>query len=124
MGGLSAAIIGYDATDALANYLRQHDLPAGNSSYKPLLHRLENETSTPIFLASLEDVGDAPRVFLCFYVDYMINVYDCAELMAVAVPTQFERVKDLLGIEGDLRRVFAPRGHIFSWDSKGRKRLI
>ena len=124
MGGLSVAVVGYDATDALANYLHEHDLPAGTSSYKPLLQRLETETSTPIFLTNLEDVGGLSRVFLCFYVDYAIRVYDCAELMAVTVPPQFTRVKELLSIEGELRRVFAPQAHIFSWDSMGQKRLM
>ena len=115
---MSVAVVGYDATDAFENYLREHDLPAGT---KALLRRLEAETSTPIFLAILEDVGGVSRVFLCYYA---IKVYDCAELTAVTMPTQFERVKDLLSIEGDLRKVFAPRAHIFSWDNKGRKRLI
>jgi hypothetical protein len=123
MGGFPVAVIGYDATDALENYLNEHDLPAGNVSYKQLLQHLETETSTPIFLANIDDDGDAPRRFLCFYVDYSIRVYDCAELMAVTVPTQFERVKDVLSIEGDLRRVFAPKAHICSWDSNGRTRV-
>jgi len=84
------------------------------SSHKPLLQRLETETSTPIFLANLEDVGGLSRVFLCFYVDYTIKVYDCAELMAVTVPPQFTPVKELLSIEGDSRRVKPTSSH-FSW---------
>ena len=125
MGGFPAALIGYDATDALENYFNEHDVPEGIVSYKLLLQRLETETSAPIFMASLDDDdGDVPRRLLCFYVDYSIRVYDCAELMAVTVPAQFKRVKDVLGIEGDLRRVFAPKAHIYSWDSNGRTRVL
>ena len=36
------------------------------------------------------------------------------------VPPQFTRVKEILGIDGDLKRVFAPQGTIFSYDVDGR----
>jgi len=72
MGGLSVAVVGYDTTDALSNYLH---VTAGTSSYKPLLQRLETETSTPIFLTNLEDVGGLSRMFLCLYIDYAIKIF-------------------------------------------------
>jgi hypothetical protein len=43
--------------------------------------------------------------------------------MAVTVPPQFTRVKEILGIDGDLKRVFAPQGMIFSYDVNGRTRV-
>ena len=117
MGGLAVAVIGYDATEAIENYLDE-DADMNDSdfvwtplaAYKRLLRHLETETSMPLSLVSLEDEpGALTRMFLCFYVDDEIRIYDCAELMAVTVPPQFARVKELLGIEGDVRSVFAPK---------------
>jgi len=52
-----------------------------------------------------------------------MRVYDCEELMAVIVPPQFTRLKEILGIDGDLKRVFAPQGTIFSYDVDGKTRV-
>jgi hypothetical protein len=43
--------------------------------------------------------------------------------MAVIVPPQFTRVKELLGIDGDLKRVFVPQGVVFSYDGNGKTRM-
>jgi hypothetical protein len=77
----------------------------------------------PVSLARLEDDSGLARMFLCCYVDTHIRVYDCEELMAVTVPPRFTRVKEILGINGDLKRVFAPQGTIFSYDVNGRTRV-
>jgi hypothetical protein len=63
------------------------------------------------------------RMFLCCYVDTRIRVCDCEELMAVIVPPQFTRVKEIVGIDGDLKRIFAPQGAIFSYDGNGKTRV-
>ena len=74
----------------------------------------------PISLVRLEDFSDLTRKFLCCYVDATIRVYNYDELMAVTVPAQFTRVKEILGIDVDLKRVFAPQGTIFSYDANGK----
>lgn len=124
MGGFPIVAVGYEIGDALEKYQRQHHRDiAGLPSFKPLLQYIESELSMPISLARLEDDSNTTRVFLCCYVDTRIRVYDCEELMAVVVPPQFTRVKELLGIDGDLKRVFAPQGTIFSYDVNGRTRM-
>ena len=122
MGGLSFVAIGYEVADALERYQREHDI-AGVQSFKQLLQYIESEISIPISLARLEDDSGLTRMFLCCYVDTRIRVCDCEELMAVTVPPQFMRVKEILGIDGDLKRVFAPQGMIFSYDVNGRTRV-
>ena len=122
MGGLSFVAIGYEAADALERYQRQHDIE-GVPSFKQLLKYIESEISIPVSLVRLEDDDGLTRKFLCCYVDTRIRVYDCDELMAVKVPPQFSRVKGLLGIDGDLKRVFTPQGVIFSYDDNGRTRV-
>jgi hypothetical protein len=122
MGGFSIVAVGYEVADALERYQRQHHI-AGVPSFKQLLQYLESEISMPISLARLEDDSGLSRMFLCCYVDTHIRVYDCEELMAVTVPPQFTRVKEMLGIDGDLKRVFAPQGTIFSYDVNGRTRV-
>jgi len=122
MGGFSIVAVGYEVADALERYQRQHHI-AGVPSFKQLLRYVESEISMPISLARLEDSSGLTRMFLCCYVDTHIRVYDCEELMAVIVPPQFTRVKEMLGIDGDVKRVFAPQGTIFSYDGNGKTRV-
>jgi len=122
MGGFSTVAVGYEVGDALERYQCQHHI-SGVPSFKQLLQYVESEISMPISLARLEDSSNLTRMFLCCYVDTRIKVYDCEELMAVMVPPQFTRVKEILGIDGDLKRVFAPQGMIFSYDGNGRTRV-
>ena len=70
----------------------------------------------PISLARLEtsETSDPTRTFLCGHIDARIRVYDCEELMAM---------KETLGIDGDLKRVFGPKGMILSYDVDGRTRV-
>jgi hypothetical protein len=117
MGGLSFVAIGYEVADPLERYQRQHDI-SGVPSFKQLLQYVESEIST-----RLEDDSGLTRMFLCCYVDTRIRVCDCEELMAVIVPPQFTRVKEIVGIDGDLKRVFAPQGAIFSYDGNGKTRV-
>jgi hypothetical protein len=121
MGGFSIVAVGYEVTDALEKYQHQHHI-AGVSSFKQLLQYVESEICMHISLARLEDSTGLSRLFLCCYFDTHIRVYDCEELMAVTVPPQFTRVKEMLGIDGELKRVFAPQGTIFSYDVNGRMR--
>ena len=84
----------------------------------------ENQkTSLPLSLDRLEDLDGLNRIFLCCYVDFQTRVYDCEELAAMPVPPQFIRVTDLLGIEGDLKKVFGPQSMIFSYDADGKIRM-
>ena len=122
MGGLSFAAIGFEVADALEKYQRQHDIE-GVPSFKQLLKYIESEISIPVSLVTLEDDGGLTRKFLCCYVDTRTRVYDCDELMVVKVPLQFSRVKELLGIHDNLKRVFTPKGVIFSYDVNGRTRV-
>ena len=92
-------------------------------SFKQLLKYVKSEISIPISLAKLEDDSGLTRMFLCCYVDTRIRVCDCEELMGVIVPPQFTRVKEILGIDGDLKRLFAPQGAIFSYDTNGKTRV-
>ena len=122
MGGFSIVAIGYEVADALERYQRQHGIE-GVSSFKQLLQYVQSEASMPISLVRLEDSSGLTRMFLCCYVDTHVRVYDFEELMAVIVPPQFTRLKEILGIDGDLKRVFAPQGMIFSYDGNGKTRV-
>lgn len=124
MGGLSIAAVGYDVTEALPNYLKQHKMKPGVPTYKRLLHNLESETSTPISLARIDDKSGASSMYyLCCFLDYRDISHNTDELAGVPVPREFIRVKDLLGFEGVLERVTAPKASIFSYDSNGRTRV-
>ena len=120
MGGFPFVAVGYEVAHSALE--RQYRI-AGFPSPKQLLQHLESEISMPISLARLEDSSGLTRMFLCCYVDTRTRVYDCEELMAVIVPPQFTHVKEILGIDGDLKRVFTPQGMIFSYDVNGRTRV-
>ena len=122
MGGFSIVAIGYEVADALERYQRQYSIE-GVPSFKQLLQYVESEASMPISLVRLEDSSGLTRMFLCCYVDTRVRIYDFEELMAVIVPPQFTRLKEILGIDGDLKRVFAPQGTIFSYDVDGKTRV-
>ena len=122
MGGFPIVAVGYEVADALERYQRQHDIE-GLPSFKQFLRYVESEISIPISLARLEDSTGLTHMFLCCYVDTRIRVYDHEELMAVIVSAQFTHVKEILGIDGDLKRVFAPQGTIFSYDVNGKTRV-
>ena len=122
MGGFSIVAAGYKVVDALERYQCQHHI-AGVPSFKQLLQYLKSEISMPISLARLEDSSSLTRMFLCCYVNTHIRVYDCEELMVVTVPPQFMCAKEMLGIDGDLKRVFAPQGTIFLYNVNGRTRV-
>ena len=122
MGKFPFVAIGYEVADALERYQRQHDIE-GVPSFKQLLKYIESEISIPVSLVRLQDDDGLTRKFLCCYVNTRTRVYDCDELMVVKVPPQFSHVKELLGIEGDLNRVFTPQGVIFSYDVNGKTRV-
>jgi hypothetical protein len=122
MGGFSIVAVGYEVADALERYQHQHHI-AGVLSFKQLLQYVESEITIPVSLARLEDSSGLTRMFLCCYVDTHTRVYECEELIAVTVPPQFTRVKEMLGIDGNLKRVFAPQGVIFSYDVNGKTRV-
>jgi hypothetical protein len=87
------------------------------------MQRLEAETSTPTSLVRLDDLDGQRRMFMCCYVDYRIKLYDCEEMMGITVPQEFTRVKEVLNCNGEIRRVFGPKGTVFSYDSNGQTRV-
>jgi len=120
MGGFPIVAVGYEvAVEALERCQHQRHI----AGVKQLLQYVESEISMPISLAILEDTAGLSRMFLCCYVDTHTRVYSCEELMAVTVPPQFARAKEILGIDGNLKRVFAPKGTIISYDVNGRTRV-
>ncbi|RDB24670.1 hypothetical protein Hypma_008206 [Hypsizygus marmoreus] len=123
MGGFPFAAMGYEVTEVLEDYFTLRNTPSGAPALKELLLSLESELHTPVHFAQLEDSDGFSHILVCCYVDYQKWVYDCEELMMMKVPAQFERVKDILSIQGGLKRIFAPHGHIFSYDSSGRTRV-
>ena len=127
MVGFPIVAVGYEVgDDTIQRYLRQHHI-SGLRDIQQLLRRAESELSIPVSLVSVEDfsvsIFTPSRKFLCCYVDTRTRVCNCEELMAVIVPPQFTRVKEILGIDGDLKRIFALDGTIVSYDANGKTRV-
>jgi hypothetical protein len=123
MGGVSVAAIGYEVMNVLDEYIREQGISPENQAFKSVLRILESEASIPLALVRLEDVSGS-RTFLCFHVEYEDEkVSDCEELMEIAVPPQFARLKESMGIAGDVKRVFGPKAVVFSYGTNGRSRV-
>ncbi|KAH9952427.1 hypothetical protein BC827DRAFT_361009 [Russula dissimulans] len=45
------------------------------------------------------------------------------DLLAIPVPPAFRQLPQLMPVEGDLRRLFAPRAMISSYDQSGKSRV-
>ena len=104
----------YESVDALERGINVSTILKGFRPSNNFSQYIESEISIPVSLVGSEDDDGLTRKFLCCYVNTRIRVYDCDELMAVKVPPQFSRVKELLGIDSDLKEgIYAPRRDLF-----------
>ncbi|KAH9957572.1 hypothetical protein BC827DRAFT_1157189 [Russula dissimulans] len=101
------------------------DLPEYNNRF--LLQDFESNIGIPLALGCVEqDEGDggAPcDYYLCCFADYSGRLYNSEDLLAIPVPPAFRQLPQLMPVEGDLRRLFAPRAMISSYDQSGKSRV-
>lgn len=123
MGGLPVVFIGYElADDALEPYG-----PSPFSSLdaiRAMLRDVESATDTPVSFVRYEDQDPhgPTHSFICCFRDTSRRPYTSSELDAIAVPAGFERLPELVKARGGLKRVFAPRAHVFSIDREKNRR--
>ena len=126
MAPLSAFIVSYPVDhNAMGQYRRQRNLDGPN--VRPFVQHLESEAGVPVVLARVDD-DDAPndsRYYICCFADYSGHTYSAEELSSIPIPATFERLPELLpgAVAGDLKKFFAPRTMLFSYDSAGRSRV-
>jgi hypothetical protein len=126
MALLPSSLVGYRvSSEAIERYRALKNLPESNNRF--LLQDLELKIGVPLALVRVErDRGDGEVVcdhYLCCFVDYSGRPYDSEDLLAIPVPPAFHQLPQLIPVEGDLRRLFAPRAMISSYDQSDKSRV-
>lgn len=123
MTPIPCTLIGYRIlNEAIERYRAEHSLPEIND--RPLLQQLESTLGIPLALVRVElnDDTSSQEHYLCCFADYN-RPYDVQALAALPVPRAFERLPQVIPVEGDVRRLFAPHAMVVSWDEAGKSRV-
>jgi hypothetical protein len=125
MAPLPSYLVGYRvSSEAIERYRALKNLPESNN--RLLVQDLESKIGVPLALVRVErDEGDgaASDHYLCCFADYSGRSYDSDDLLTIPVPPAFHQLSQLIPVEGDLRRLFAPRTMISSYDQSGKSRV-
>ncbi|KAF9442576.1 hypothetical protein P691DRAFT_810417 [Macrolepiota fuliginosa MF-IS2] len=121
MALLPSSLIGYRiSSEAIERYRTLKNLPEYNNRF--LVQDLESQVGVPLALVRIEhDEGDDH--YLCCFVDYSSRPRSPEDLLAIPVPPAFRQLPQLIPVEGDLHRLFAPRARISSYDQSGKTRV-
>jgi len=116
MAPLPISLVGYRVSpEAIERYRVQPDY---NNRF--LVQDLESQISVPLTLVLVErDEGDdeVTDYYFCCFADHSDRPYEPKDLLAVPVPSAFHQLQQLIPVEGDVQRLFAPRARFFSYHS-------
>jgi hypothetical protein len=125
MAPIPSSLVGYRVSwEDIQRYRSLKNLPP--HSNRPLIQDLESQIGIPIALVRIEDQGDdgaSSLHYICCFADYSSRFYRCEDLLAIPVPPAFLQLSQLIPVEGDLHRLFAPRTVIFSYDQSNKSRV-
>jgi hypothetical protein len=126
MAPLPSVLVGYRVSpEAIERYRALNNLPEYNNRF--LIQDLESKIGAPLALARVEcdegDGGAASDHYLCCFADYSGRPYNSENLLAIPVPPAFHKLPQLIPVEGDLHRLFAPRAKISSYDQSSKSRV-
>jgi hypothetical protein len=117
MAPLPSCLVGYRISrEAIKKYMALENLPEYNNRF--LLQNLESKIGVPLALVRVErdqegDEAACDHYYLCCFVDYSGRPYEPEDLLTIPVPPAFHQLPQLIPVEGDLHRLFAPRSMIF-----------
>ncbi|CAE6423744.1 unnamed protein product [Rhizoctonia solani] len=118
MSSQPTIITGYKLRDNLAEHYN-HPVPP----LRRLVQSLQQALHTPVVLVEVEDEDDDEdnTLYVCCYVNDVIFGAGASPGAGMNIPPAFERVKDVLKTEGDVkRRMFCMRGPVYAaeptWD--------
>ena len=126
MAPLPCSLVGYRVSiEAIERYRSLKNLPEYNNRF--LLQDLEPKIGTPLALVHVErdeeDGEAACNYYLCCFADYSGRPYDSEDLLTIPAPPAFCQLPQFITVEGHLRRLFAPRAMITSYDQSGKSRV-
>jgi hypothetical protein len=121
MAPLPSSLVGYRVTfEAIESYRALKNLPKSNN--RLLLQDLETKIGVPLALVRVER-DEEDDYYVCCFADYSSRPYDAGDLLAVPVPPAFRQLPQIIPVESDLRRLFAPRSMVSSYDPSGKSRV-
>lgn len=119
MAPLPTFLVGYPVShEAIERYRTLKNLPRYNN--RILVEDLQSKITAPLVLVRVEaddDAGAPSNYYFCCFVDFSDRAYQPEELLAIPVPPAFHQLPQLIPVEGEVRRLFAPRAMIFSYKS-------
>ena len=123
MAPLPSSLVGFPVSPEAID--RYKNLPEYNNRF--LLQDLESKIGIPLALVRVErdewGGGAASDHYLCCFADYSGRLYESKDLSVIPVPPAFHQLAQLIPMEDDLHRLFAPRAMISSYDQSGKSRV-
>jgi hypothetical protein len=114
MAPLSISLVGYPVShEAMERYRTLYNLP---DSSRLFVQDLQSKINVPLALIGVEeeDAGSVSDYYLCCFADCSERPYEPEDLLAIPVPPAFHQLPQLIPVEGDLQRLFAPRAFSYS----------
>jgi hypothetical protein len=117
MAPLPIFLVGYPVShEAIERYRTLKNLPRYNN--RILVEDLQSKITAPLALVRVETDDGAPsNYYFCCFVDFSDRAYQPEGLLGIPVPSAFHQLPQLIPVEGEVRRLFAPRAMIFSFKS-------
>ena len=112
------ALVGFPVTwETIEQYRVLNNLPKYNNR-RPV-QDLASKIGIPVTLVRLElddEDGATPDHCLCCFAesDFSGRPYGVNDMLAIPIPPEFHQLPQVIAVEGDLRRLFAPMANMFS----------
>ena len=114
MAPIPIALVGYPVSwESLEQYRILNSLPEYDN--ESLVHNLETKINTPVKLVRVDiyNVETISNDCLCCFADFSGRPFEPQDLLDIPVPLAFDQLPQHIPVEGELRRLFAPRAHAF-----------
>ncbi|KAF9442319.1 hypothetical protein P691DRAFT_681686 [Macrolepiota fuliginosa MF-IS2] len=114
MAPITVSLVGYRvSSEAIERYRTLKDLPKYN--HRLLVQDLESQVGVPLALVEVER-DEEDDLYLCCFIDFSSRPYSPEDLLAIPVPPGFRQLPQLIPVEGDLHRLFAPNAYVMYHD--------
>ena len=114
MAMIPIVLVGYPiSSESLEQYFILNNLP---DDYRSLVANLQTKINTQVKLVSVDIVnveGTTSNYYLCCFADSSGKPYEAQDLLDIPVPLAFNQLPQVIPVEGELRRMFAPKAFAF-----------
>jgi hypothetical protein len=115
MAPIPIFLVGYPVSwESLEQYHILNSLPEYDN--RSLVHNLETKINTQVKLVRVDiyNVEETISIhYLCCFADSSGRPYEPQDLLDIPVPLAFNQLPQVIPVEGELRRLFAPKANVF-----------